>query len=66
MAVEKSLAAICWPVADEAGLLAGVSDEQALIPVIAATVRAAAAIRRDQDRVGWICMLLLQNGESGY
>jgi hypothetical protein len=66
MAVEKSLAAICWPVADEAGLLAGGADEQALIAVIAATARAAAAIRRDQDRVESICMLLLQNGESGY
>src|SRR5664280_1479475 len=57
MAVKKSLAAICWPAADETGLLAGVSDEQALIPVIAATARTAAAIRRDQDRVGRICML---------
>ena len=45
MAVEKSLAAICWPLADEARLLAGASDEQALIPAIAATARMAAAIR---------------------
>src|SRR5450631_2983725 len=64
MAVEKSLAAICWPAADETGLLAGVSDEQALIPVIAAMARTAAAIRRDQERVGCICMLLSPIGEE--
>jgi len=56
-AVEKSLAARCWPVACEveplAGgvLLAGGPDEQALIPVIAATAIAAAAIRREKVRV---------------
>jgi len=66
MAVEKSLAVICWPVADEARLLAGVSDEQALIAVIAATARAAAAIRRYQDRLGCICMLSFSNRESGF
>jgi hypothetical protein len=49
---------MCAPLADDAELLAGALDEQALIPVIAATARAPAAIRRDQNRVWCIRMLL--------
>jgi hypothetical protein len=52
---------MCAPLAGEAELLAGALDEQALIPVIAAIAemtRAAADIRRYQDRVGSMCMLL--------
>ena len=58
MAVEKSLAARCWPVGGELEPVAGGLDEQALIPVIAATASAAAAIRRVQDQVGGIRMQL--------
>jgi hypothetical protein len=56
MAVEKSLAATCCPVAGEDELLAGALDAQALTP--AATARAAAAIRRGHNRGGRIRMLL--------
>jgi hypothetical protein len=55
MAVEKSLAATCCPVAGEVVRPVGVLDEQALTPVVVATATmasAAAAIRRDHLRVG--------------
>jgi len=58
MAAEKSLAATCCPVAGEDEVLAGALDVQALTPVIAATARAAAAIRRGHNRVVRIRMLL--------
>ena len=50
--MEKSVAATCCPVAGEVELLSGALDEQALTPVVAATANAAAAIKRNQDRVG--------------
>jgi hypothetical protein len=61
MAVAKSLAATCCPVAGEAELLVGALDEQALTPVAAVSAvmaSAAAASLRDHDRVGFIRMLL--------
>src|SRR5665647_1298406 len=64
MAVAKSLAAMCWPVAGEVELLVGALDEQAVTPVTAATANAAAATRRVHDRVGCIRMLLTPCGEG--
>jgi hypothetical protein len=68
MAVEKSLAATCCPVAGVLELLAGASDEQALTPVtatIADSASAAAASLRDHDRVGWIGIVLAPLMEKG-
>src|ERR1035437_10008568 len=52
MAMEKAVASTCCPVAGEVELLSAALDEQALTPVVAATANAAAAIKRNQDRVG--------------
>ena len=61
---EKSRVVMCWPLACVVALLAGGLDEQALIPVTAATASTPAAIRWDQDRVGCIWMGWLLGGEG--
>jgi hypothetical protein len=67
MAVAKSLAATCCPVAGEAELSAGALEEQALTPVaatIAVMASTAAASLRDHDRVGFVRMLLAPSVEK--
>src|SRR5674476_276053 len=60
MAVEKSLAAICCPVAGEVVPPADLLEEQALTPAVVATATmasAAAAIQRTM--IGWGCVRML-------